>query len=280
MKIESFMGQWRFLSNFHMVPIPYENVWYPSTEHAYQAAKSLDPQDRENIRKAAKPGDAKKLGKKMKLRPGWDGMKLDVMGYIVWYKFMMYPDLGQKLLDTGEAELIEGNTWGDTFWGVCDGKGENWLGQILMGVREQLRKHGAAESAPKTAPKDKVFEPGPGKVFVFGSNLSGVHGAGAALDAVTKYGAIPGIGEGPMPNCDSPTCYGIPTKDQNIETLPLDAIKTHVLKFVFFAWERRDLTFFVTRIGCGLAGYTDEQVAPLFQDAPPNCDMPYGWESP
>lgn len=272
-RISSFKGDYRFLSNFWMVSVPLENIWYPSVEHAYQAAKTTNPEEREKIRRASTAAEAKRIGKHITLRPDWEQVKIDYMRYLVWYKFAMYPDLGKMLLDTGDRELVEGNTWNDIFWGVCDGIGQNWLGKILMEVRDQVRSTGPSDKPPVKAPSlDKVFEPGPGHIFVFGSNRSGVHGAGAALTAHQKYGAELGVGEGL-----TGMSYAIPTKDHNIETLPLSEIQKHVETFLLFAWERTDLKFFVTRIGCGLAGYTDEQIGPLFADAPPNCELPYGW---
>jgi len=272
-KIGSFSGEYRFLSNFWMVPIPFENVWYPSVEHAYQAAKTLDAAEKTLIKNASTASEAKRLGKHVKIRPDWESVKIDYMKYLVWYKFSMYPEMGKKLLDTKDAELVEGNTWNDTFWGVCNGLGQNWLGKILMEVRDQVRSIGPAKEAPKQAkPIDKVYEPRPGHIFVFGSNLAGVHGAGAALTAHQKYGAELGVGEGLRG-----MSYALPTKDHDIKTLPHSEVAKYVNNFIMFAWERTDLTFFVTRIGCGLAGFTDEEIGPLFSDAPPNCELPYGW---
>jgi len=122
---------------------------------------------------------------------------------------------------------------------------------------------------------DKVFEPGPGRIFVFGSNLSGIHGAGAALVAYEQYGAVWGQGIGLYGSS-----YAIPTKDLGLRTLPLDSISYYVNCFTLEALNRQDLRFFVTRIGCGLAGYTDDEIAPLFKNAPPNCELPYGWKAP
>lgn len=119
---------------------------------------------------------------------------------------------------------------------------------------------------------DKVFKPEGGQIFVFGSNLSGIHGAGAARYAWQKLGAVWEQGEGLMGQS-----YALPTKDQQLQTLPLERIANYVGSFVMFAWERTDLRFFVTRVGCGLAGLTDHDVGPLFEDAPPNCELPYGW---
>jgi hypothetical protein len=109
-------------------------------------------------------------------------------------------------------------------------------------------------------------------IFVFGSNRAGRHGKGAALAARRQHGAIDGQGEGLQGQS-----YAIPTKDEKLKTLGLDAIAVHVDRFLDFARQRPDLRFQVTRVGCGLAGYRDEQIAPLFRDAPANCDLPDGW---
>lgn len=119
---------------------------------------------------------------------------------------------------------------------------------------------------------DKVFKPGPNNVFVFGSNLAGIHGAGAAKTALTKYGADWGVGLGQRGNS-----YAIPTKDRDLHTLPLRDIKFQVRVFLTWARNHPNTEFFVTRIGCGLAGYTDEQISPMFAEAPSNCDLPMGW---
>ena len=109
-------------------------------------------------------------------------------------------------------------------------------------------------------------------IFVFGSNLAGRHGKGAALFARINHGAIYGQGIGWQGQA-----YGIPTKDGYLRILPIDTIKGHVDKFIEFAKEHPELTFEVTRIGCGLAGYTDTDIAPLFADAPANCNLPLNW---
>lgn len=110
------------------------------------------------------------------------------------------------------------------------------------------------------------------RIFVFGSNLAGRHGKGAALDAMKNYGAKYGVGEGL-----TGLSYAIPTKDENIRTRSLESIKISVDKFIEFAKNNQDLRFFVTRIGCGLAGYSDEQIGPMFVGAPDNCELPKGW---
>lgn len=112
------------------------------------------------------------------------------------------------------------------------------------------------------------------EIFVFGSNLAGRHGKGAALDACKKYGAVYGVGVGLTGGS-----YAIPTKGFKLEVLPLEVITTYVEQFKKFAAENPQYTFKVTRIGCGLAGYTDIQIAPIFKDSPANCTLPEGWRT-
>lgn len=111
------------------------------------------------------------------------------------------------------------------------------------------------------------------QIFVFGSNLAGIHGAGAAKEAMRLHGAEFGIGVGRTGNS-----YGIPTKDKNILTMPLNAIETYVKAFCDYAQKHDKESFFVTRLGCGLAGYSDSDIAPLFKNAPSNCILPIEWK--
>jgi len=106
-------------------------------------------------------------------------------------------------------------------------------------------------------------------IFVFGSNLAGRHGKGAALHARQHHGAIYGKGEGLQGNS-----YAIPTKDENLKTLPLEVIRHKVAKFMAFARSHPHLMFKVTPIGCGLAGYKPKQIAPFFQEGPVNVMLP------
>lgn len=138
--VNSFQGQFRFLSNFWASPIvKSDGFTYPTAEHAYQACKFNWAADRAKIRLAPSPADAKRLARKMTLRPDWDRMKVDAMGRVLRLKFTPGSELAAMLLETGDAKLIEGNTWGDTFWGVCNGQGKNILGNLLMDIREELR---------------------------------------------------------------------------------------------------------------------------------------------
>jgi len=133
--IDKFEGRHRFLSNFYLHQMTFENILYPSSEHAYQAAKTLDVSLRLGIANLPSPGKAKKAGKNLELREDWEDVKVDIMREILNIKFQD-PELQTKLLDTGYHELVEGNTWGDTFWGVCGGEGQNWLGKLLMKIRQ------------------------------------------------------------------------------------------------------------------------------------------------
>lgn len=139
MTIDRFQGEYRWLSNFHEVEVHYEGVVYPTTEHAYQAAKTLDPDERREILCAKTPGKARRLGQKVTIRPDWDDVKITIMRELNRQKFD-YPDLREKLIQTGRHHLIEGAPWGDRFWGVCEGEGENHLGRILMDIRAEIIK--------------------------------------------------------------------------------------------------------------------------------------------
>lgn len=145
--IVSFRGEFGFLSNFYEATIYVDGKKYKSVEHAYQAHKTLDPWSRKLIREAVTPGQAKKLGQGVSLRPDWDSVKVDLMRTFVRKKFEN-PFLRPLLLATGEAKLVESNTWNDTFWGVCRGVGQNWLGKILMEIRDEIRKEEESESQP------------------------------------------------------------------------------------------------------------------------------------
>lgn len=138
--IRQFMGAYRFLSNFYPSVIEYEGITYPTVEHAFQAAKTLDRGERLMIQRAETPGIAKRLGRRVRLRPMWDDCRLQVMEEILRIKFSD-PELLHKLLETQPAKLIEGNTWNDEFWGaivVGDGLvGKNHLGKLLMKIRDE-----------------------------------------------------------------------------------------------------------------------------------------------
>ena len=143
--IDAFTGPYFFLSNFAEIPVDFEGAVYPTVEHAFAAAKTLDPTERELIRLAARPGEAKRLGRQVALRPGWDDLRVEVMRGLLARKFAPGSELAARLLATGDAQLIERNTWGDRFWGVCRGHGRNQLGQLLMEWRDQLRRGLAPE---------------------------------------------------------------------------------------------------------------------------------------
>jgi len=136
-KIDSFSGEHCFLSNFHPAEVEFEGWIYPTVEHAYQAAKTTNNEERKRIRYMKTPGQAKKAGRHLMLRTNWEAVKIDLMTNLVRKKFQ-HDHLKRRLLETGNAELIEGNTWGDVFWGVYNGIGKNMLGKILMQVRAEL----------------------------------------------------------------------------------------------------------------------------------------------
>ena len=137
--IDDFRGEYRWLSNFHYCHFVWAGLDWDCTERAYMWAKSTDPHDQRSILEARTAKDVKAAGRKVKLRDDWEEIKIQVMYEVVREKFFQNPDLAEKLLATGNEKLVEGNTWNDTFWGVCRGKGENHLGKILMKVRKELQ---------------------------------------------------------------------------------------------------------------------------------------------
>lgn len=136
--IDRFAGEFAFLSSFYPCEVALGGVAYPSVEHAFQAAKTDDRGERKRIRRAPTPGQAKRLGRRLTLRPGWECERVQVMRVLVLQKFARHAELRERLLATRGRELVEGNDWGDRFWGVCGGAGQNRLGHILMEVRAYL----------------------------------------------------------------------------------------------------------------------------------------------
>lgn len=135
--IDSFSGPYAFLSNFSPSSISVDGIEYPTVEHAYQAAKTLDENERRRIAKLPNAAAAKKAGRQVVLRREWEQVKVAVMRDLLQRKFAD-PHLQAKLRATADEKLVEGNWWGDRFWGVCNGRGENWLGKLLMEIRAQL----------------------------------------------------------------------------------------------------------------------------------------------
>ena len=141
--IDFFDGEYAFLSNFYNASCIFEGKLYPTVEHAFQAAKSLDHAEREWIAAAGSPGLAKRLGRRINLRPDWEKVKFNVMEECLRSKFAD-PVLKQKLLATGDEELVEGNYWHDNTYGNCscekckDIVGRNMLGNILMKLRTEF----------------------------------------------------------------------------------------------------------------------------------------------
>jgi len=143
-RIDSFQGDYRFLSNFYPCEVKFEGIVYPSAEHSYQSAKTLDMNQRRRIATIATPAEAKLAGRALRYRPDWEQAKYGVMLQCVRYKFTHHPELARMLRETGDAHLEEGNTWNDQIWGVYQGKGTNWLGKILMQVRAEIREDHAS----------------------------------------------------------------------------------------------------------------------------------------
>jgi len=144
MIIESFHDTHYYLSNFYENPMKVDGKSFKSNEHFFQASKAGNTEDFEYVRASATAAQSKKRGREIKMRGDWDNVKNTIMTQGLRAKFAD-PELRQRLLDTGDAALIEGNNWHDVYWGRCDcskhgGDGQNWLGRLLMQLREELRK--------------------------------------------------------------------------------------------------------------------------------------------
>jgi len=135
--IKKFSGKYSFLSNFFIQDIEWNGKIYQSAEHLFQSLKTLNKEESEKIRQSTSPRKAKKMGRQATLRPLWDEIKFAAMYTVVLEKFSS-PQLKKMLLGTGEEELIEGNDYGDIYWGVCNGIGINCLGRILMEIRRTM----------------------------------------------------------------------------------------------------------------------------------------------
>lgn len=137
-QITLFRGDFAFLSNFQKCLVEFDGDIYPTVEHAFQAAKTFDKEERKKILAVASPVIAKRIGRRLKLREDWEDVKCDIMLELLKSKFTD-SELKEKLLATGDAELIEGNNHGDRFWGQVNGVGMNMLGKLLMDVRKSLQ---------------------------------------------------------------------------------------------------------------------------------------------
>mgnify|MGYP001581141604 FL=1 len=130
--VREFWGHYRFLSNFYRLANGL------TVEHEFQAAKAVHANERRWVLEAPTPGEAKRRGRRVALRPDWEEIKVEVMRTLLRRKFSQ-PDLREKLLATGDALLEEGNTWGDQYWGTVGGCGANMLGTLLMEIRDKFR---------------------------------------------------------------------------------------------------------------------------------------------
>lgn len=137
MSINKFRGKYFFLSNFYSATVKYNGILYQNSEAAFQAQKCPD-QAKEFSQLT--PDQAKHLGRHVSIRPEWDTVKDSIMTAIIIDKFNRHPDLKTRLIETNGEELIEGNTWGDKYWGQVNGEGKNMLGKILMQTRARLKE--------------------------------------------------------------------------------------------------------------------------------------------
>ena len=136
--INEFRGPYYFLSNFYEAPVTWNDITYKNNEAAFQSAKTNNITIRETFA-TMDPSTAKREGRRVTLRPDWEEVKYQVMREICLAKFTQNKELRERLLATDNEHLEEGNTWGDKIWGTVNGQGNNWLGKILMQVREEIK---------------------------------------------------------------------------------------------------------------------------------------------
>ncbi|TLG08720.1 DUF1768 domain-containing protein [Nocardia cyriacigeorgica] len=192
--IDAFEGQYRFLSNFSPDPAIYHGTWFPSAEHAFQATKTTDTAWVRRIASAATADEAKRLGRHAPLREDWEQIKHQVMVDIVRGKFSPGSDPATRLTATGDALLVEGNTWGDDYWGRSRRRGastlvgRNMLGRTLMRVRHELRAEPVTRwyRVAVTGHREHAFDPDTriwvrGELERLADKLRAEHGTGVAL---------------------------------------------------------------------------------------------------
>lgn len=127
----------RFLSNFEPAAVMLDGLLYHTVEHAYRAAKTTSVHERLRVSACTTPGRAKRAGRQVTMRPDWDRVKVMIMADLIKQKFT-HLHLREQLLLTGDAHIVEFNTWGDKFWGVTDSGGDNMLGRLLMDERRRI----------------------------------------------------------------------------------------------------------------------------------------------
>ena len=282
-KVPAFRDQFCFLSNMHRCTVgDFTNV-----EAAFMSQKDLS-RSSEFIGLTGQ--QAKVLGKRVTLRDDWDIVKLGIMEECLRTKFSD-PILRDKLCAI-QGNIVERNYWSDTYWGECKGIGLNHLGKLLMKIRDELlfvplsdeavlanipsdveylNKDHLLKEVVRYTP-EHITSLLPNEVFVFGSNAKGIHGKGAAKQAM-KFGAVYGQAEGMQGQS-----YAIITKKdwrvQNSSSLP--EIKAGIITMLDVAKAMPDKTFIVVKLGCNLGGYTVKEVAQLFSDLviPSNVVLP------
>lgn len=138
--VDSFSGEYRWLSNFWPVSVNYDGYVFKTVEHAYQALKCKYYNEFLEVKNCDTPGQAKRLARQKIMRDDWEQIKTQVMFHLLQQKFSN-PEMWALLVATGNQPIVEGNEWGDTFWGVCRGKGENHLGKMIMAIRAGQQRY-------------------------------------------------------------------------------------------------------------------------------------------
>lgn len=270
-KINSFRGKYYFLSNMYPCKVRVAGYIFECSEAAFQACKC----------KEAMPQfvgldgyAAKKLGRKVNLINNWDNLKLEYMRYVIVYKFSQNKDLAKMLIETGDAELIEENTWGDTYWGVCNGVGENHLGKLLMETRDKLiNKQLSIFISNKNMQFFMHKNDGVKRLLINPVNTVGVPGAGLAKqfaqaypEATSKYITYCKTGVLTMGKIyvKGEVCF-FPTKEDWRNPSKLEYIEAGLQKLRMWIETHDVKEIIMPKIGCGLGGLDWKDVLALIE---------------
>ncbi len=277
--IKGFFGAYRFLSNHHFCDVVLDGETYPTTEHAYQAAKTFDPQLRKQIRELSEPKLAGRLGRKdIELRPDWEEVKYSIMEDLNRQKFKKGTELYRLLKQTSGKHLEETNWWNDTYWGVCEGKGQNMMGKILMKIRDEGLKVLTHDLWDIHAQGYTVCVTTNGVVNKYGENIMG---GGTARDCADRYPDFPKwlgtkietFGNNVFYHAPS-NIFTFPTKHHYRDPSSLELIEQSCVRLLekiqiipqhYKIGFPTDWKVFLPVPGTGLGGLTEEEVFPILE---------------
>ncbi|MBF9135186.1 DUF1768 domain-containing protein [Plantactinospora sp. S1510] len=289
-EIRGFSGKYRFLSNFFPAPLHWDGLDYPTSEHAFNSGKTTEPFLRQWIASAPDLGEAKRRGHQVRLRDGWEArVRYRVMEEVLRAKFTANDGRIQALLSTGDALLVETNTWNDQVWGDCQCRehrgtpGENHLGRLLMKLRDELRRPAATATATELVDATGDLLAADAEALVNPVNCVGVMGAGLALqfkqrhpEMFEAYRVACQVGQvkpGQMFVHHEPALTGaryvinFPTKRHYRDQSQADDIAAGLLDLTRVVRELGIRSIAIPALGCGLGGLRWAEVRPMIERA-------------